>query len=187
MDTGQPPSLFKRLGLLNFAQTREMRPSQRIAMHGSELLKGIVTERPMVPEDKLMFDRKSISKTKNPLAKLFRLIMYKLRMTPDDYRAKAVAYGSTLGKTGAEMTTALSNARKAIYGENLTIMQLERNLLFADYDILDLAVTIQNHETGEISQYKLSDISTLIPNTAEEIDQLVESDEDTSSPDEPEE
>lgn len=159
---GHGQSLLKRLKLPDFSKTKGQKPSERLSgLLDNELLKGICTNRPKVPEDKLMFQRKDINKTKNPLAKLFRLIMYKLRFTPDDYKSKAIAYGASIGKTGAEITTTLSNAKKAIYGENLTVMQLERNLIFADYEILDLSVTIQSKETGEITEYKLSDIAKL--------------------------
>ena len=167
MEQPERVSLYKRLKLPDFSKVRGKRPSEQMSATGGELLKGICTERPKVPDDKLMFDQRAIGRTKNPLAKLFRLIMYKLRFTPDDYKAKAISYGAKIGKTGAEMTTTLSNARKAIYGENLTIMQLERNLMFADYDILDLSVTIQNRETGEIGEYRLSDIGKLQKYTEE--------------------
>lgn len=162
----------RRLRLPDFKAIRDRRPSIQLSACGSELVKGICTSKPKVPDDKLMFTKSDINKTKNPLAKLFRLIMYKLRITPDDYRASAIAYGRSLGKTGAEMTTPLSNARKAIFAENLSTMQLERNLLYANWDIIDIGLTIQNHETGEILEFKLSDIPKLKYDQGTEISEV---------------
>lgn len=153
--------------LQSFKDLRLRKPSQCLTALGSQLTKGICTERPIVSDDQLMFRPKDIHDVRNPLAKLFRMIMFKLRMTPDEYKSKTMEYGRSIGKTPAQMNTELSNSKKAIYGGSLTIMQLERNLLHAGYDILDMSLTIKNNTTGEVQTYQLSDVTKLSNHTTD--------------------
>lgn len=161
--------------LAELRQTRGT-PTQKMDRVGSYLGKGIVTEKPYVSDDKLMFNVSDIHKTANPLAKLFRLIMYKLRITPEIYRDAAISHGINVGKSASQITTILSNSRKAIFGDNLTVMQLERNLSFAGQEIVDMSVTIRDANTGELRTFNLSDIADLSIPT--EIDNVIDSDDD---------
>lgn len=133
-------------------------PSQTMERHAATLKRNVKSAKPQVSDDKLMFGRKDITDTPNPLARLFRLIMFSLRITPEEYREMAVEYGRHMGKSGPEVTTALSNSKKAIKGKNLTMMQFERNLNFIGKEIIGLEVTIRDTNTGEVNTYSLSQV-----------------------------
>ena len=138
-------------------ETVGRRPSQMLRALGSTLAAGICRTKPMVPDEQRMFPKKSIFATRNRLAILFRMFMNSERITKADYDSRVDAFGRASGKTPAEMATPRSNAVKAITGDNLSVMQLERNLEFMGWEIVDLSMIIRDTKTGEIRTLALSD------------------------------
>ena len=147
--------------LSDMESTRHMAPSQRVRAVMPKLMRGICTSRPYASDDKLMFNPRSISETSNPLAKLFRYVMYKLRFTEDEYRARAFGHGLREGKAVSQINSDISNAKKAICGKNLTIKQLRRNLEYIGYNLTDIRITVEDAETGEYTSYAISDLQLL--------------------------
>jgi hypothetical protein len=145
----------------SLASTHNLQPSERLNRIGSLLADGIVKGKPKATEDQLLFNKEDIARAKNPLLRLFRLICYKRNITLDDYRAMIYKYELAEGKTMAQVQTCISNTKKAIFGDSLTIMQFERNLNYIGLDIMDLIV-ITRDEEGELITYATSDSAKLV-------------------------
>ena len=139
------------------SETVGSKPSQILRALGSTLAAGICRTKPMVLDEQRMFPKKSIFATRNRLAILFRMFMNSERITKAEYDARVDAFGRATGKTPAEMATPRSNAVKAIMGDNLSVMQLERNLEFMGWEIMDMSMVLRDTKTGEVRTLALSD------------------------------
>lgn len=139
-------------------RSESYKPSQRLQAASATLVQGIVSAKPMVSDDKLMFPERTVHETSNPLAVLFRMFMNTERITSEEYKSRVHAYGRTLGCTPARMATPMSNARKAIEGDNLTIAQLQRNVEYMGWTLDEVTITVRDDKTGERVTYSTTDL-----------------------------
>lgn len=107
----------------------------------------------------LMFDKQAVEKSTHVLVRLFRLIFYKRKITLDDFSARYVQYGNRIGMSKYRMGTHRVNDRRALSNlDNITYTLFSRILLnILRLDVVEVAVTIRDTKTGELTTYRSTD------------------------------
>ena len=97
----------------------------------------------MLKNEQLMFDRRSVSKVHTHLARLLRLIMYRNKVTMDQYASYYHDHASSVGKDHARTTSGLTNERKALEAPNISIQKFMLNLRILKFNIVRISVTVK--------------------------------------------
>ena len=107
----------------------------------------------------LMFDKQAVEQSTHVLVRLFRLIFYKRRITLDDFSARYVQYGNRIGMSKYRIGTHRVNDRRALCSlDKITYTLFSKILLnILRLDIVEVAVTIKDTKTGELTTYRSTD------------------------------
>lgn len=154
IDLHNRPSMYQRLQAMSVA------------------ISGICEAVPSVPDEDLLFQKKDIAAVSNPIAKLFRMIIYNKRMTESEFFERHRRYKESIGKTLAQINTDKGNLKKTIWMPRLTIQQFEATMSILNYDLVDMVFSLSDRTTGEVKEYRLSDVYQYRNDTTEEIDYL---------------
>lgn len=110
----------------------------------------------------LRFLQNDIFKTNNPIARLCRFIFVDKQITDVELYEAHDRNGRALQKIPRDINTDKGNLKKALEKPRMTVGQLEKILTILGFQIVDLAYTLKNPTTGEISTYSLSKITDFL-------------------------
>lgn len=116
---------------------------------------------PKVPDDALMFQLKDIAAVQNPIAKLTRMIIYRMRLTEDMFYERHRKYKESIGKTPSQINTDKGNLKKTIMTPRITIKQFESIMSVLNYDIDDMVFVIKDRDNGKVEEFSLSDLDKI--------------------------
>lgn len=108
------------------------------------------------------FTKNDIFKTNNPIARLCRFIFVDKQITDIELYEAHDRNGRALQKIPRDINTDKGNLKKALEKPRMTVGQLEKILTILGFQIVDLAYTLKNPTTGEVSTYSLSKISDFL-------------------------
>ena len=98
----------------------------------------------MLKNEQLMFDRRSVDKIYNHLARLLRLIMYHNKITLDQYANLYHEHARSMGKDHTKTTSGLTNERKTLEAPNISIQKFMLNLRILKFNIVRISVTVKS-------------------------------------------
>lgn len=127
--------------------------------------------RVIVKSGKLIFRVSDILKTVNPIAKLLRMIFVDRRITDDQLNAAHFEFERREGKLSRDINTSRNNAKKMLAKDRVTVQQFEKMLTILNLRIVDMGYTLQDLETGEVKEYKISDIEKFLAEHQNELSQ----------------
>ena len=104
-----------------------------------------------------MFTMRDVMSTLNPISRLFKLICVKMHITEDDLFDKHRLYCDKYGFMPTATNTDKHNLRKALAKPCMTVNVMAKLLDILGYSIVDIAYTIKDRNSGEISTFKYSD------------------------------
>lgn len=108
------------------------------------------------------FTKDDIFKTNNPIARLCRFIFVDKQITDVELYEAHDRNGRALQKIPRDINTDKGNLKKALEKPRMTVNQLEKILTILGFQIVDLAYTLKNPTTGEISTYSLTKIAEFL-------------------------
>ena len=109
-----------------------------------------------------IYNYRNIFQTMNPVAKLLRMIFVDREITDEELDAYHEYSERRKGKYPRDINTDRNNMKKALIRERMSVQQFEKILTILDLSILDMSYTLQDLRTGEIREYKLSDIQDFV-------------------------
>ena len=148
---------FKPTPSLGSASERASALESRLAMAGAKLKTKVSTK-----SGKPIYNFRNILQTINPIAKLLRMIFVDRDVTNEELDAYHELAEKSKGKYPRDINTDRNNMKKALVRERMSVQQFEKILTILDLLILDMSYTLQDLRTGEIREYKLSDIQEFI-------------------------
>lgn len=104
-----------------------------------------------------MFTMRDAMNTLNPISRLFKLICVTKHITEDDLFDKHKTYCEQYGYLPINTNTDKHNLRKALAKPCMTVNVMDKLLDILGYAVMDIAYTIKDKSTGEISTFKYSD------------------------------
>lgn len=111
---------------------------------------------------KPLFKILDIIKTINPMAKLVRMIFIDKGITDDEFKTLHHDYEISNGRLYREIGTIHNNLRRTLLKPTLTVESFEKTLPILGWKIVDMGYTLQDTRTGEIKEYKISDLRKFI-------------------------
>lgn len=171
-------SIRSRFPLIDLTHRQSM--FQRLQAMSSDI-SGICKSVPTIPDEALLFQKKDIAAVSNPIAKLFRMIIYSKRMTADEFFERHHRYKESIGKTLAQINTDKGNLKKTIWMPRLTIQQFEATMSILDYELSDMVFSLTDRTTGEVVEYRLSEVHQYGSNQDDDLNYLY--DRKTDDPD----
>ena len=153
-DLSQP---FKRTPILSTCDKAAKALKDRLAASGSKIKTKVSTK-----SGKQLYNFRNILQTMNPVAKLLRMIFVDREVTNEELDAYHEYAEKSKGKYPRDINTDRNNMKKALVRERMSVQQFEKILTILDLSILDMSYTLQDLRTGEIREYKLSDIHEFI-------------------------
>lgn len=112
-------------------------------------------ESPLFTIEKLMDDRAALS---NSLAKLFRLYCIRHNVTRESFRNSFNEVAAQLNFKKSMITSRFNNLYRTLQGQNLTVSNFENGLLALKCTIQDVAVTITDESSNEVTTISISSI-----------------------------
>lgn len=130
---------------------------ERLAVSKNKLKTKVSTK-----SGKQIYNYRNIFQTMNPIAKLLRMLFVDRELTDEELDAYHEYSERRKGKYPRDINTDRNNMKKALFRERMSVQQFEKILTILDLSILDMSYTLQDLRTGEIREYKLSDIQDFV-------------------------
>lgn len=111
---------------------------------------------------KPLFKILDIIDTINPMAKLVRMIFIDKGITDDEFKTMHHDYEISNGRLYREIGTIHNNLRRTLQKRTLTVESFEKTLPILGWKIVDMGYTLQDTRTGEVKEYKISDLRKFI-------------------------
>lgn len=145
---------------MSLSTTPEKKPGLQLRdLLKSNLLKfsGTSKVKATVQAGEPLFNQKDIYKTVNPIARLARMVLVDRSITKNELLDLHNEYERNEGKHPKDINTSRNNLFRTLDKPRMTVKIFERLLTFLGFRILDVAYTLQDIDTGEIKEYRLSD------------------------------
>lgn len=109
-----------------------------------------------------IFSVHDIAKTVNPIARLIRTIFVDKKITKEEFAEQHHRFLAMEGKFSRDRNTDRNNLYKALDKPCMTVKIFERILTFLGFRIIDISYTILDTKTGEVKEYRTSEIPDFI-------------------------